>query len=147
MHTLRHLLSERARRATYLLDARLTAQQAAMYLQQHHIGGAPVLDHGDLVGFCSERDIVFKLVARRRDPDAVHVRDIMSRHLVTATIDDSVEHCESLMRRAHVRHLPILDDGRVVACISLRDTLRTELEDASFEIQWLIDYVRTAGAR
>jgi len=103
--------------------------------------------NGELVGFASERDIVFRVVADRRDPATTTVADIMSQHVATATVEATVEECELKMRQAHVRHLPILDQGKVVACISLRDVLRSELREAEGEVRSLNEYVRgtTAG--
>ena len=57
-------------------------------------------------------------------------------------MDESLESCEKLMRRAHVRHLPILDHGRVIACISLRDLLQTELRQAEVDVRCLTEYVQ-----
>jgi CBS domain-containing protein len=135
------------RPAPYLMDAAFSTMEAARFLRKHRIGGAPVVRDGRLVGFCSERDIVFRVVAEQRDPMATRVADIMSVNLHTADISARVEECERRMRAAHVRHLPILDQGKVVACLSLRDLLQSEpeLKQAVLEVQCLEDYVRTAN--
>ena len=126
----------------YLLDAKLTVMEAARFLRKHRIGGAPVLRDGHVVGFASERDIVFRVVAEKRDPVTTRVEDIMSEPVLTATVDATVEDCEQDMRRSHVRHLPILDHGKVIACLSLRDLLQTELRQAEVEVRCLSEYVR-----
>ena len=76
-----------------------------------------------------------RAVAEQRDPMATRVADIMSLNLHTADISARVEECERRMRAAHVRHLPILDQGKVVACLSLRDLLQSELKQAVLEVQ------------
>lgn len=129
----------------YLLDARLTVTQAADYFREHCIGGAPVVKDGELVGFASERDIVFRVVAEGRDPDDTKVSDIMSTPVTTATPDSTLEECEEQMRAAHVRHMPILDGDKVVACISLRDLLQSELRQAEAEVRSLSEYVQGGG--
>lgn len=136
----------RNRPAPHLLSARSTVTEAAKYLREHEIGGAPVLDGDRLAGFLSERDIVFRVLADAKDPDQVTVGDIMSRHVTTATVDTMTGECERKMKRAHVRHLPILDHGKVVACISLRDILQSELRELLMEVQCLEEYVRGTSA-
>ncbi len=136
----------RGRPAPYLLDASFTVAKAATFLEDHHIGGAPVLQDDELVGFASERDIVFRVVAAGRDHLTTTVADIMSKKITSATAEDTVEDCEQMMRRAHVRHLPILEKGKVVACLSLRDLLQSELRQAEVEVRSLTEYVRGTGA-
>ncbi len=126
-----------------VMTADLTVLQAARFLKAHKIGGAPVVDaDGRLTGFCSERDLVFRLLAGKGDPEQTLVGDIMSKRLVTATLDDSVVDCEAKLRAAHCRHLPILDSDRIVACLSLRDFLQQELKEAELENQQLKDYIQ-----
>ena len=133
----------RNRPEPFLLDERLPVAKAASFLRRHRIGGAPVLRDGRLVGFVSERDIVYRMVAEGRDPDTTKVADVMTGPVITATVDETVEGCEEKMRRAHVRHLPILDeDANIVACLSLRDLLQTELQQAVFEVRCLTEYVQ-----
>ena len=136
----------RDRPEPYLLDADLSVTEAARFLREHRIGGAPIVRDGELVGFASERDIVFRVVAEKKDPDATKVADVMSSPVTTATAEDTVEECEKMMRSAHVRHLPILLDGKVVACLSLRDLLQTELHQAEVEVRCLSEYVRGTTA-
>jgi CBS domain-containing protein len=131
----------RNRPAPHFLGARATVTEAAKYLRQHEIGGAPVLDGDRLAGFLSERDIVFRVLADAKDPDTVTVGDV-----TTASIDATSGECERKMKRAHVRHLPILDRGKVVACISLRDILQSELRELLMEVHCLEEYVRGTSA-
>ncbi len=126
----------------FLLDADLSAVDASRFLRKHHIGGAPVIRDGRLVGFCSERDLVYRVMAEKRDPEGVRVEEIMSRDVLCGSPEDTVVKCEHAMREAHVRHLPIMKNGKVVACISLRDLLQSELGESKDEVHWLTDYVR-----
>ncbi len=136
----------RNRPKPYLLDADLSVTRAAIFLRDYHIGGAPVIRDGQLVGFASERDIVFRVVAENKNPETTKICDIMSTVVTTATVLATVEECEHKMRDAHVRHLPILDKGVIVACISLRDVLQSELSQAEVEARCLSEYVRGTSA-
>ncbi|MCP3915725.1 MAG: CBS domain-containing protein [bacterium] len=135
----------RNRPEPYLLDAELSVAEAASFLRKYRIGGAPVLRDGELVGFASERDIVYRVVAEHRDLDATKVADVMSTPVVTATLDDTVEQCEQEMRRVHVRHMPVVDGGAVVACLSLRDLMKSELRQAENDVRSLTEYVHGSG--
>ena len=128
----------------FLLDSAMNATEASRFLREHHIGGAPVTEDGRLVGFCSERDIVYRVVAKGRDPDVTEVSEIMSADVLAAAPGDTVARCESMMQKAHVRHLPIIEDGRVIACISLRNLLQSDLSETRFEVSCLTDYIRGA---
>ncbi len=141
MHTIREITAHRPH--PFLLDAHMTALEGARFLRKHHIGGAPVVDGGRLVGFCSERDFTYRVLAEKRDASETPIVEIMSRDVICAGLDDTVHDCELRMRKAHVRHLPIVADGEVVACISLRDLLKSELDDSEFEREWLTRYIES----
>ena len=141
MNPVSHLLEHRP--LPYLLSVEMSALDASRFLRKHHIGGAPVVESGHLVGFCSERDLVYRVVAERRDPVETSVGDIMSRDVISAVPESTVEECERLMRTRHVRHMPILENEKVVGCISLRDLLQSELDESELEVGWLTDYIRS----
>ena len=127
----------------FLLDAELNAVEASRFLRNHHIGGAPVIRGGRLVGFFSERDIVYRVVAEKQDPESLRIEEVMSRDVLCGSPEDSVVKCEHAMREAHVRHMPIVKDGKVVTCISLRDLLQSELSESKGEVDLLTDYIRS----
>ena len=83
MIRVRHIIANR--RSPLILDAEMTAAEASRFLLDNHIGGAPVTQDGQLVGFCSERDIVYRVVAAGRDPDATKVSQIMSADVLSAS--------------------------------------------------------------
>ena len=150
-----HIIAGRS--APYILEAEMSAAEGSKFLREHHIGGAPVTRDGELVGFCSERDIVYRIVAKERDPDATKISDIMSDLVLPGSPGDTAVECEKKMRKRHVRHMPILEEGKVVACISLRNLLQSELKEISLrnllqselkeyklEVESLTDYIRGA---
>ena len=143
MHRVREITAHRPH--AFLLDSCMTALEGARFLRKHHIGGAPVVDGGRLVGFCSERDLTYRVLAEKRDPSETPITEIMSRDVIFAGLDDTVDDCELRMRKAHVRHLPIVAGGDVVACISLRDLLKSELDESEFQREWLTRYIHGTG--
>lgn len=144
MLLVRHLLANRP--LPFLLSVDATIREAARFLRGKKIGGAPVVEDGRLVGFCSERDLVFRVLAQRRDPDKILVRNVMTRKVVTATLDDAISDCEEKLRKAHCRHLPVLDGGQVVGCLSMREFLQSDLREREEQLNLLTEYIRSAGA-
>lgn len=140
MILVRHIIEHRP--LPFLLSTQQSVVEASRFLRKHHIGGAPVVKDGDLVGFCSERDLVYRVVAEKRDPAETTVEEIMSRDVVSAHSEDRVEECERTMKLHHVRHLPIVEGNKVVACISLRDLLQSELDESEIQVQCLTEYIR-----
>jgi CBS domain-containing protein len=144
MLLVRHLLENRA--PPHLLEGGATVREAAEFFKSKKIGGAPVVDGDVLIGFCSERDLVFRVLARGRDPHATLVKDVMSKEVVTASPDESIPACEAKLLSAHCRHLPIVENGRVVACVSMRDFLQSDVREREEQLHALTEYIRSAGA-
>lgn len=144
MLLVRHLLVDRP--APHLLTSDLSVRDAAKFLRARMIGGAPVVDDERLVGFCSERDLVFNVLAQGRDPDQTLVRDVMTRDVVTACPDETILDCEEKLRAAHCRHLPVVEGDRVVGCLSMREFLQSDLREHEEQLHALTEYIRSAGA-
>ena len=104
------------------------------------IGAMPVADaKGELVGVISERDVVrafardgARLVERR-------VRDLMAREVVTCDPETSLSEAEKLMDKHRIRHLPVVDGGKIVGMLSMRDVMAWRLRDSRDEVSVLRD--------
>lgn len=144
MLLVRQLLQNRP--APQVLAAGLSALEASRFLRSKSIGGAPVVELGRLVGFCSERDLVYRVLAEGRDPERTRVADVMTCDVVTAALDDTIAECEERLRTAHCRHLPVVERGRVLGCLSLRDFLQSDLREREAELEQISAYIKTAGA-
>ncbi len=115
-----------------------TVDEAAKQLRAHRVAALLVMEGERLVGIVTERDIVFRVVAEERDPRAVRVREIMTPDPVTARPDERAVDALDKMRRGHFRHLPVVEDGRVVAVVSIRDlyeAVRASLEEELHEAE------------
>lgn len=138
MKSIRSLLGARET----VTAARTTSiAEAARLMSARHIGALPVVDDERLVGIFTERDVLTRIVAAGRNADTTVVADVMSTDLVVA---DSAEDCNVAMRRmqqAHVRHLIVLNQGRLAGILSLRDLLKADLDEKSFELTMLNAYV------
>lgn len=125
-----------------------TVQQAVELMCEHNIGALPVLDlEGSLVGILSERDVLRLLC--RKDGAAglsLKVRDVMTRDLVISVADDSLDYVMHVMTERRVRHLPVLEDRRLVAIVSIGDVVKAQHDEKETEIRFLRDYMQGALA-
>lgn len=113
-----------------------TVRQATWLMNEHSIGSLLVTASDRLVGIFTERDVLRRVVAEGRSPDATPVRDVMTREVVCCSPEASIEEVAELMRHRRIRHVPIVGlDESVVGLVSIGDinahrfaTCATELE-------------------
>lgn len=120
---------------------------AAELLYAHHIGAMPVRSGLRMVGIVSERDLVRAFATRGPDLLAMRVRELMTVRVVTCDPEALMQDAQNVMRINRFRHLPVVEDGRVLGMLSIRDTLATRLEESMMEINVLRDAVVAARWR
>ena len=138
MHRLRHVF-ERREVVTALPGA--SVYDVAAQMTAARVGAIPIVDGDRLLGIFSERDLMTRVVVPRLDPERTLVADVMTRDVVTATLDDHVDFCVEKMRKAGCRHLPVLTGDRVIGVFSMRDLLRDELAEQDQELRHLRAYL------
>ena len=133
-------------RETVTVAPGISVREAASVMAHHHIGAVPVVDHERLVGIFTERDVLARIVAAGRDPATTPVGDVMSTQLVVAEMDEPCETCLQRMQQARVRHLIVLDHGRLGGVLSLRDLMAVDLDEKDEAIAMLNAYVHYVPA-
>ncbi|OFW26189.1 MAG: hypothetical protein A3H97_15425 [Acidobacteria bacterium RIFCSPLOWO2_02_FULL_65_29] len=128
-------------RETVVVDPLLSIADAARRMAERNIGAVGVVDGDRLVGIFSERDVLIRVVAAGKDPASTLVRDVMSSDLVVAEVGESYETCLGRMQQARLRHLIVLDQGRLAGIVSLRDLLAADIDEKSEAITLLNAYV------
>jgi CBS domain-containing protein len=128
-------------REIFHVDAGQSVREAARYMTQRRVGAVSVLEGTRLVGILSERDVMGRVVAAQLDPDRTRVADVMTRDLVVAQAGDSREDGVRKMKQAGCRHLPVVDEERLLGMVSLRDLLQIDLSEKDEEIRWLNAYI------
>lgn len=131
-----------------LVEAGATTATAARMLIEHGVGGLPVVDaEGRLVGFLSERDVVRVVDRGQYEPGDLPVSVVMTKPAPTCSATDSVREVMARMTRDRVRHLVVLDRGRISGVISVGDLVRQRLQELEVEAGVLRDYVVGQRAR
>jgi CBS domain-containing protein len=116
-----------------------TLATVAQRLRLEGIGSLVVLEEGKLAGMISERDVVHAFAAHRAEAAEQKVADVMARDLVTCRPDDSLTRVLGLMTRHRVRHLPVLEGGRLIGLISIGDAVKHRLDELELEAAVLRD--------
>jgi len=128
-------------RETVTVTCSTCARDAARLMSARHIGALPILDGDQLAGIITERDILARIVAADLDPAATPVARVMSTQLLVADIGEPCEVCLHRMQQAHVRHLIVLDQGRLAGILSIRDLMVVDLDEKTEAISLLNAYV------
>lgn len=119
-------------------------EQAARQLADNRIGALPVLDGRTVVGIFSERDLLYCIA--RDGPDALRLRvaAVMTAPAITVTPDTTALEALSLMTRRRIRHLPVVEDGRLIEFVSIGDLVKYRIDLIENEAEAMRDYIRTA---
>ena len=100
-----------------------------------------MLERGELVGIFSERDYARKIILKGKASKETPVREIMSSHVLYVRPEQTIEDCMALMTDKHVRHLPVLDQGKVIGVISIGDVVKALIAEQQFIIAQLQNYI------
>lgn len=130
-----------SQRPLYHVVAESLVLDAVKYMVEKNVGALPVLSGGRLAGVFSERDLMHKVIVRGLDPSKVKVADVMSTALITADINDDHTTCLQKMNQGKCRHLPVVDQDKLVAFLSARDLMQAEVEGKEHEIKSLTHFI------
>jgi CBS domain-containing protein len=125
------------------IDADESVLEAVGQMVENNVGSLLVTEGGEVTGIVTERDYLRRVTLEGRT-EKCPVREIMSSPLVVATVDTSIDECMALMTDRRIRHVPVVEEGRVVGMVSIGDLVKFKSKLQTFEIQFLNDYI-TAG--
>jgi len=115
--------------------------EAIKILAQEDIGAAIVMTGDRLAGIFSERDYTRKVILKGRSSDSTRVEEIMTPNVVVVSPRTRTRECMALMSEKNIRHLPVVDEGRVVGMVSIRDIVSDIIADQDFTIEQLEHYI------
>jgi CBS domain-containing protein len=142
MTTVRMLL-DRKGREIYSVEAQAPVLEAIRLMAEHGVGALLVMRGAALEGIVSERDYARKVILRGRSSSDTPVRDIMSSPVLTVSLDDTVERCMQLMTDKRLRHLPVVDGGRVLGMVSIGDLVKAVIAEQQQQIEQLESYIHS----
>lgn len=127
------------------IDPLATVIDAARLMNERRIGALVVLDHEDrLVGMFTERDVLVRVVAEERNPRETRVGDVMTKQVIACRSDTPSDDLRALMREKRIRHVPVVEDGRVIGMISIGDLNTADVKVMAETINYLEQYMYSA---
>ncbi len=142
MNTVRHLLDLKGR-ALFSIEPEDPVLEAIRMMADRHVGALLVMRGTELAGILSERDYARKVVLLGRSSAETPVWQIMTSPVITVSPDSSIQECMRLMTDHRIRHLPVMDGGRVVGMISIGDLVKAVIEEQQKTIEQLETYIHS----
>ena len=115
--------------------------EAIKILAAENIGAAMVMSGERLAGIMSERDYTRKVILKGREAETTKVQEIMTANVVVVNPRTKTRDCMAIMTEKGIRHLPVVDEGRVIGMVSIRDIVGDIIADQDFTIEQLEHYI------
>jgi CBS domain-containing protein len=141
MKTVSELLKARPSRVVSVKPEE-SVLEAIKLLARENVGAAIVMTGDRLAGIFSERDYTRKVILHGRSSDTTRVEEIMTSSVVVVSPRTHARECMALMTEKNIRHLPVVDQGRVIGMVSIRDIVSDIIADQDFTIEQLDHYIR-----
>jgi CBS domain-containing protein len=138
--TVGHLLDKKGSEV-WTIGPAATVYEALEMLADKNVGALVVTENDRVCGIISERDYARKIVLEKRDSRHTRVGDIMTAEVRTVTKDESVADCMETITEHHIRHLPVVEDNRLIGIVSVGDVVKTVMADQAFLIDQLSQYI------
>lgn len=141
MPTVQQILARKGSQVLTIAPTR-SVLDAALLMNEHKIGALVVVEAGQVMGIITERDMLRRLVAKRRDPADTTVDQIMTREVICCRPNATIDETRTVFMQRRIRHLPVVDDdGTLVGMVSLGDMNAWELDGQELELNYLHEYI------
>lgn len=110
-------------------------------MTEKEVGALLVMDGSKPVGVVSERDCIRKVFLQERSAAETAVKEIMTKRVIYAPPEHSVEECMAMMTDKRIRHLPVMENGQLVGMISIGDLVKAIIDEQQFIIDQLVNYI------
>tara|TARA_B100001175_G_C19243486_1_gene511165 strand:- start:177 stop:611 length:435 start_codon:yes stop_codon:yes gene_type:complete len=136
---LEDFLKQNENRKIWTISKDQNVKQALVLMSEKNIGAIIIVDNNDFpIGIFSERDYARKIILKGKSSKDTLLDEVMTKELITVTRDDKVEQCMEIMIQKKIRHLPVLEDKKIVGIISIGDLLKIMIK----EQKELIDHLQ-----
>lgn len=140
MANVQQLLNSKSNQV-WTTDPDETVFDAIRMMADKDVGALVVIEGGKPIGILTERDYARKVILEDRQSKTTPVRDVMSTRIVCASPEQTIEECMAVMTEKRVRHLPVLEDGKLAGIVSIGDLVKSRIADQEFIIEQLAHYI------
>jgi CBS domain-containing protein len=141
--TVRQMLAGKTN--VYSVSPQDTIYDALRLMADRNIGAVVVLSEQEIRGIFSERDYARKVMLLGKTSRTTPVNEIMTTNVISVEPDWTAEQCMALMTDKHIRHLPVVENGRLIGVISIGDAVRAVVDEQPFTIKSLEKYLMSGG--
>lgn len=126
----------------FTISPNITVFNALKILAEKNVGALVVTKNDKVVGMFSERDYARKIVLKGKSSIVTTVSELMTTDVHYVSPNDSIDDCMNLMSERHIRHLPVIEDEKLVAVISIGDVVKHIIKHQKFQIRELEKYIK-----
>ena len=144
MITIRDILKDKGDQV-YSVNSGMTVYESLEKMAAHKVGAILVMEGDTLEGIFTERDYMTKIVLRDRASRTTLIKDVMTGNPVCVTPVDTIENGLAIITQKRLRHLPVIDEGKVVGIVSIGDLVKKKISDLTATIKTLNDYISGHG--
>jgi CBS domain-containing protein len=144
MTTVKQVIKQKAN-TLFSVQSGDSVENVLMLMRDHRVRAILVIDDGNLVGIVSQGDCAIKVLLPHNNPKQVAVSKIMTANPLTVMPSNSLEECMAIMVHKHIRHLPVLENNKVVGVISVGDLVKSIIELQGSQIKFLETYINGHG--
>jgi CBS domain-containing protein len=140
MRTVKDLLAAKPAEVV-TVDPGVSVFDALQRMADHDIGALVVIEDARVVGVMSERDYARKVILHHKSSREIPVSEIMTSPAITVGLSETLDQCMALMTDKRIRHLPVLEAGRLIGVLSIGDLVRATISEQAFAIRQLEGYI------
>ncbi|HEU4383244.1 MAG TPA: CBS domain-containing protein [Anaeromyxobacteraceae bacterium] len=138
---LRTVLAAKPSGATHAVSPTMTVAAAVEVLNGNKVGSVLVMDGQRLVGIFTERDVLRRVVGGHRDPEKTRIAEVMTRELAVMKPESTVEDAMTVIAEKRIRHLPVLEEGKVVGVVSQGDLNHWLIRNREVQVNQLVEFI------
>ena len=142
MHTVNQVLNQKEIKEVWHITADNTVYEAIQAMASKKVGALLVMKRLTLEGIISERDYAREVILKGRSSTDTRVAEIMTSSVISVPSSESVESSVAVMTENHIRHLPVVDENKVVGVLSIGDLVKVIISDQQSTIKELESYIR-----
>jgi CBS domain-containing protein len=142
--TVNQILSKKGKEVYSVLST-ITVFEALGVMSEKNIGAILVIEDEILKGILSERDYARKIALKAKSSKKTFVHEIMAENVITVKPTDNLDYCMELMYTKKVRHLPVIDNGKIIGIVSIGDVVKSIIDIQKDTIQYLDSYINGAA--